>query len=318
MTTVPIILAIDRNVVMQCGVTLTSLLLNAHRGTFYDIYILHSQQGLSESERDRILAAFPGSDRYQLSFVDTGDAFQESEGLATGHITTATYYRLAIPALFPQFESAIYSDIDIIFQDDLSDLFLQTEGDPCLLAAATDFIDLTRMDDTLDTKQDAGSLKDSYINAGFLVMNLEALRKDEIQSRLHHHASIKYEQNDQDVLNIVCKDHIRILPPVYNFQPNQFAHHLWGKKASGDRFRHLFAQGTLHYTGPHKPWNSQECVAQDAWWHYYRQSPFYEDAFYFKHIYDQIEAARNDYRNRSNSDLLRRFLVNIKRSLVKK
>ncbi len=318
MTTVPIIFAIDRNVVMQCGVTLTSLILNAREESFYDIYILHSQQGLPESDRARILTAFPGTDHYRVSFIDTGNAFHEAEGLATGHITTATYYRLAIPSLFPQFERVIYSDIDIIFQDDLSELFLLMKGDPCLLAAATDFIDLKRIDDTLSSLCDADSFKDQYFNAGFLVMNLDGLREEKIQSQLHHHAGIKYEQNDQDVLNIVCKGHVRILPPVFNFQPNQFAHHLWGKKVSGARFKQLFAKGTLHYTGPHKPWNSLECVAPDAWWHYYRQSPFYEDSFYFKCIYDQIEAARNDYRNRSNSDLLRRVLVNIKRSLVKK
>ena len=40
MNIIPIIFAIDNNVVMQCGVTITSLLMNAKEETFYDIHLM--------------------------------------------------------------------------------------------------------------------------------------------------------------------------------------------------------------------------------------------------------------------------------------
>jgi len=316
MTSIPIVFAIDRNVVMQCGVTITSLLKNAGKDTFYDIYILYNRLNLNRDDQDLLQGAFTGDSKCRVSFVDVGDAFSESEGLATGHITTATYFRLAIPGLFPQYDKVIYSDIDIIFQQDLTELFQDSLHNDELLAAALDLsIDGNFF---FDSKMPATIGKDSsnYFNAGFLVMNLQQLRDPEILSQLAKHARIKYVQNDQDVLNIVCGERVQILPSVYNFQPTQFAGYMWGRERPDMDFGPIFKKATLHYTGPDKPWNSLACIASDAWWHYYRQSPFYDDSFYFRHQSEQVESFRNDYRKKTNRDLLRRVLVNVKHKLM--
>lgn len=318
MMTVPIVFAIDQNVVMQCGVTMTSLFLNAGKDTFYDVYILHDKSKLGVDSQHRLLEAFPSGDRYRISFVDVGDAFTDSEGLATGHITTATYFRLAIPVLFPQFDKVIYSDIDIVFQQDLSRLYADALQQGELLAAALD-LSIDR-EHYFKSKMVTSIGKDAsnYFNAGFLVMNLAEMRKGDFLSQVAKHAKIKYEQNDQDVLNILCSGRVQYLPSVYNFQPSHFAGYMWGRERSEIDFAPYFKQATLHYTGPEKPWNSLSCVASDAWWHYYRQSPFFEDSFYFKRQYDQIESARNDYRKKSSKDLFTRILVNLKHLIVGK
>ena len=71
--TIPIIFAIDNNVVMQCGVTITSLLLNAKVDTFYDIYILCNKSQLSKGSRDNLLKAYEGNEKCRISFVDVGE-----------------------------------------------------------------------------------------------------------------------------------------------------------------------------------------------------------------------------------------------------
>ena len=83
-------------------------------------------------------------------------------------------------------------------------------------------------------------------------------------------------------------------------------------------FEEKFKKATFHYTGVHKPWNSLECVAYDTWWHYYKMSPFYDDAVYFKRQYDQIEASRNDYHNKPPKQLIINLLGRIKGAFVKK
>ena len=314
MNTVPIVFAIDNNVVMQCGVTITSLLLNAKPETFYDIHILCNGEQLKEENRMLLQESFEGN-RCDISFVDVGDTFKESEGLADGHITTATYYRLAIPTLFTQFDKVIYADIDMIFQQDLSELYQSSLQNDELVAAVLDLAIDDKLYFNSELPSRIGKSEKDYFNAGFLVMNLEQMRKAYVQKELNRHAKIKYDMNDQDVLNIVCNDKVQLLPSKYNFQPGHFATFLWGKDKSEIGFDGLFKHATLHYTGEFKPWNSLECVASDTWWHYYKMSPFYDDMVYFRRQYNQIESQRNDFRSKTNNQLITRVMVNIKHKL---
>ena len=315
MNTIPIVFAIDNNVVMQCGVTITSLLMNAEADTFYDIYILCNQSQLMDENKKVLQLAFVGEKGCKITFVDVGESFKESEGLAEGHITTATYFRLAIPALFPQFDKVIYADIDMIFQQDLSELYQSSLPHEELVAAVLDLAIDDKYYFMSELPARIGKSEKDYFNAGFLVMNLEQMRKSDVQEELTRHAKIKYDMNDQDVLNIVCNGKVQMLPSVYNFQPAHFANFIWGKDKSDISFDGLFKQATLHYTGAYKPWNSLECVASDTWWHYYKMSPFYDDMFYFRRQYDQIESHKNDFRSKTNNQLLTRILVNVKHRL---
>ena len=318
MNTIPIVFAIDNNVVMQCGVTITSLLMNAKTETFYDIYILCNQSQLSAANRNSLFSAFENNEKCNMSFMDVGEAFKDSEGLATGHITTATYYRLAIPVLFPQFEKVIYADVDMIFQQDLSDLYQSSLHSGDWVAAALDLAIDNKLFFRSELPSKIGKSNKDYFNAGFLVMNVRQMREAGVMAEFDKHAKIKYDMNDQDVLNVVCKGHTQILPSQYNFQPSHFANYMWRRENPEIQFGDLLMQATLHYTGVHKPWNSLECVAADAWWHYYRMSPFYDDKVYFKYQYDQIEVCRNDFRNKKNKQLFTRILVNWKHEILGK
>ena len=55
---IPVIFAIDRNVVVPCGVAVTSLLLNAGKDTSYHFYILYEDARLPLEERETLLDAF--------------------------------------------------------------------------------------------------------------------------------------------------------------------------------------------------------------------------------------------------------------------
>lgn len=314
---IPIIFAIDNNVVMQCGVTITSLLMNAKVDTFYDVYILCNQSRLSEINRNYLKSAFVKEEKCQISYLDVGEAFKESEEKVNGHVTLATYYRLLIPTLFPQFDKVIYADIDIIFQQDLSELYKHSLPNGEWIAAARDLA----IDDKFYFKSElpykVGKSEKDYFNAGFLVMNVKRMREENVVEEFNKHAKIKYGQNDQDVLNVVCNGHVQILSSMYNFQLNHFANYMWRRDEPEIQFDDLFKRATLHYTGIHKPWKSLECVAYDTWWHYYKMSPFYDDKVYFKRQYDQIEACRNDFHNKPAKYLIINLLSRVKRCFVK-
>lgn len=318
MKRVPVIFAIDKKVIVPCGVTITSLLLNAGADTFYDLFILCDGMQLGLDDQKALANAFADWPICSLTFIDVGDAFKETEGMTSGHITKATYYRLEIPSLFPQYDKVLYADIDIIFQQDLVNLYESSLPNDELIAAVPDLSIDGRFQFRSPLPAKVGKSEKDYFNAGFLVMNLKRMRNEGIVDLFREHAKIQYDQNDQDILNIVCGGSVQILPSLYNFQVNHFSNYMWNRKAPELRFGELFKKATLHYTWKHKPWNSLECVAYDTWWHYYKMSPFYDDGFYFQRQRAQIEASRNDYHNRTNKQLFLRILVNIKHRLVKK
>jgi len=159
----------------------------------------------------------------------------------------------------------------------------------------------------------------SYINAGFLVINLKEMCSPEIKTEFGKYLDKSFDQNDQDILNIVCKNRIEKLPQIYNFQLSHFINYSWGRKANEfeHSFRNLFTNGTLHYTGKHKPWNSLDCLCADTWWYYYKHSLFYDDEAYFIHQQQLHELFRRDLKKASVKDMFFQLLSNIKRNIYR-
>ena len=50
MNTVPIVFAFDNNLVFPACICISSLLINAKESTFYDIFILHSEKEILDTE----------------------------------------------------------------------------------------------------------------------------------------------------------------------------------------------------------------------------------------------------------------------------
>lgn len=315
MLQIPIVFSIDDNVVVPCGVTLTSLLENASEETSYRIYILYEGASLSEENRSKLSHAFLDDYHQDIQFMDVGNAFSDVPQMQ--RVTKATYYRLLIPTLFPQYDKVIYSDIDIIFQQDLSKLYSHSFPNNELIAAVLDLaIDRAYYFESKLPAQIGKSTRD-YFNAGFLLMNLKQLREDNKVEEFRELSKKRFPQNDQDVLNLVCNGRVQWLPSMYNFQTNHYANYMWGRKHSDIDFKEMMKRATLHYTFRNKPWSTLECALSDAWWHYYRLSPFFDNTTYFQRQYNQIEGSRNDYHNAKSKTLIIQLLSRIKNSLLR-
>ena len=131
------------------------------------------------------------------------------------------------------------------------------------------------MDFQLDHLKTIGCNPNEYINSGFLIMNLELMRKDNMVEKFIEASKVDYlEFPDQDVLNQLCKDRILALPPYYNsirtFYLPQYKKFFLQKYTEQD-WLEVHRHGTVHYTGA-KPWN-QFTVQFQLWWQYYEQLP---------------------------------------------
>ena len=124
MNKTPIAFAFDNNLVFPACICLSSLMMHAKEDTFYDIFILHSEnEELNHQELDKLPSFYPNC---KIQYRCVGDIFDKAFEIRG--ITTPAYYRLLIPELIPEYDKVIYSDVDVIFRMDLTELYSQDLG----------------------------------------------------------------------------------------------------------------------------------------------------------------------------------------------
>ena len=289
---VPIVFSFDRNLVFPACVCFSSLLSNAKETTFYDIYVMFPARDECDfTVFDRLKERYSN---FRISIIRVDKLFENAFEIRG--VTTPTYYRLAIPELFPQFDKVIYADVDMIFRQDLAEIY-QTNLENNYIAATYDL----GMNLIEGWKQYVQALPElvpgEYIQAGFLIMNCQLLRKEKVIEQFKLYAKRKFKFQDQDILNICCKGRIKILPWHCNMTDYAFSFinenpELLTEKYANSDVNEAKRIGNLHFNG-HKPWKKFS-VNFDIWWEYYRKSPFFDEKYYYQfyrerlNIFDQL------------------------------
>jgi len=285
MTMVPIVFAFDNNLALPAAVCIFSLLSNARESTAYDIFVLKRDvEKLDLKMVEEVMRLYP---RHKLTVRAVGDTFDSSFEIRG--ITTPAYYRLLIPSLIPEYDKVIYSDVDVIFRQDLAEIYnSDLEGN--ILAGVNN---LAHIDGDLKDHYEGELKLDSrnVICSGFLIMDTAAMRQEGLEDKFISQAQNRYKFQDQDVLNITCAGRIKMLPPrfslltyivLYAMQDKGCFAPLW----TISEIDEALLLGNIHYNGQ-KPWKGY-CVNFDIWWEYYRKSPIFDEKFYFDFFYGKL------------------------------
>ena len=165
----------------------------------------------------------------------------------------------------------IYLDCDIIVRQDLDTLWEEIKLGDNYLAAVYE----AAIEGQAERFQALGCDPSKYFNSGFLLMNLEQMRKEKVSEKLLEACRVPYlEFPDQDALNQVCQGHVLPLSPLYNsirtffipkYKPDfvrQYDEKLWHR---------VQREATIHYTGG-KPWDLFT-IQFGAWWRMYDALP---------------------------------------------
>lgn len=160
-----------------------------------------------------------------------------------GHVTEASYYRLALPNVLPvEIERVLFLDCDMCINGDLSYLWELDLKDHFI--AAVESPD----DPEGDRQRLALSKEDLYFNAGMMVMDLQKLRRFDLLQQANdflqnHRDRIRWW--DQDVLNALLYDHALPLSYEWNYLP------MHNNKASTANAK------VVHFSGGgwRKPWH---------------------------------------------------------------
>lgn len=115
-----------------------------------------------------------------------------------------TFMRMEIPIVETEEEYVLYSDLDVIFNNDI---LLEDLPRPCYLAAAPEF------------EQDINKME--YFNAGVLLINVQGMRLKYLKfiEMMKRRERNKIGLFDQGYLNELCFEDMEILPIEYNWKP---------------------------------------------------------------------------------------------------
>ena len=277
---IPVFFSTDDHYVPYLDVAIASLIDNASKDYSYRLVVLNT--GLHPDSVEIIKKnQRPG---FTIDFLDIS---KELESIASRfknvyHFSIATYYRLFIASLFPQYDKIVYLDCDLVVLGDVSELYRTELGDNILAAAPEEFVRNTK-EFRVYAEKAVGVDPDGYVNAGVLVMNLKEFRKNKIEQkfvRLITDYDFDLLDPDQAYLNYLCYGKIHVLPNGWNKEPMPVP--LEGKK------------NIVHYALYKKPWQYDDVVDGEYFWKYAKQSPFYETILARRAAFGDAERAEKE------------------------
>lgn len=263
---IPVVVAFTENYFVPAITCLSSIIKNSDPKYKYEVICLLTKD-LPLDLQEKLNSYNP--DRMKFTFLNLDGAL---EGVYVDErYTIAASFRLLLPELLKEHDKIIYTDCDVIIRNDLGSLYENIKLGNNYLAAVYE----AALDSQISYLKEIGCEPGYYFNSGFLVMNLDQMRKDGLSKKLIDGLKVPYLQfPDQDVLNIHTKGRVLALKPKYNgirtfFLPQFKSTFL--KRYTEKDWDEVQSHGTIHYTGG-KPWNEMT-VKFEIWWKYYFQLP---------------------------------------------
>ena len=117
---IPIVFSFDKNFILPASIAIKSLLEHKSANTEYEIFVLYNGLDTKVKRKFEEIA--------KINWIDIDD--NRFKDCPVNDIwNSLVYYRLLIPELLPQYNKIIYSDVDVLFKSDLSEVFNQNIDD---------------------------------------------------------------------------------------------------------------------------------------------------------------------------------------------
>lgn len=283
MREIPVFFSVDDGYAPFLAAALKSAIAKASKQRDYVAIILyeslsfHNQEKLKRIETDNFKITFKEMKSGLESITD-----RMSNRLRCDYFTLTIYFRLFIPAMFPEYDKGIYIDSDVVLNADLAELFDTEIGDN-YIGACTDF-SIQEVPPLVHYIENAvGVNRLEYINSGVLLMNLKRLREARLD---YHFLRLLNEYHfdciapDQDYINAMCNGKIYYLGEEWDAMPNETKPELENPKL-------------IHYNLFSKPWCYDGIQYGELFWKYVKETDFFDEAKSYKDNYSD-EQKRSD------------------------
>ena len=272
---IPVVFASDNNYMPYTYIAIKSMLKNKSKNTKYKVVILHPDD--IDKKHTFNLTTLVKNYKCNIEFINMKQEFKNIK-MQIEHISMATYYRLLLPNLLKSYDKCIWLDGDLIVKEDLQKFYNIDLKDNYLAGVRAPYAAINK---NYNKVLQIPSMN-QYINAGVTLWNLKKMREDNLVEQFKKILPNNYLMQDQDIMNIVCYNKIKLLPLKYNvmtkvlnleklmIENNIFNH---------EDFKNAKKQPVIiHYAAPEKPWNANVIYLND-WWEYAKYSPYYKNSF---------------------------------------
>ena len=275
---IPVFYAADENYVPYLAVALAALKESKSNAYEYRIHVLYSGElnGAAKKVKDM------EERNFHIYFEDVEAKIDRIRDCmhCRDYYTSAIFYRLMIPEMFPEYEKVLYMDCDTVALSDVAELYSVDIGDNYIgavpdqaVAAVSEFRAYTRYA--------LGIPASRYFNSGMIVMNLKKFREIGFYGKFCEMLR-SYDFTiapDQDVLNLICKDRVYYYGGEWNQMP------IAGKKS---------VPKLIHYNLTMKPWHYEDVLYQEYFW------TFAEKTVFLKRIQRALSAFTEDMKKRDD------------------
>ena len=254
----------DSNLIDQTAVAIASLLSNTKDKCHIicliapDVCVLH---------RARIVHKLKWlKDKCDISFVNVESVLGKSfdNAFVRRGITKPAYYRLFMDKLLSNFKTVVYSDIDVVFKKDVFDVLSMLKQNKAFYAVPS--VNLS------SRSKNYGTHWEYYFNSGFLVINIDRLKRLDRSEDVECLIGQALTFQDQDILNKVFPDEIGKLPPTFCLIPmaytidskNKYAECYYKGLFTKEEVDQLTDPYIIHYAGI-KPWNDEKTYMASEW-----------------------------------------------------
>lgn len=276
---IPIFYACDDNFVKYTVVSFQSMKEHASRDRKYCIHVLHTN--ISKEMQDVMYAM--QDEQFQVCFDDVTEYLKSINDKLPlrDYYSKTTYFRLFIAEMFPEYDKAIYIDSDTVVLGDVAEVYAFELGENYVGAVREQVMIQTDVYGTYVEKV-LGIDRNEYFNAGMLVINCRQFRAqhvlDQFVELLHVYNFVVTQ--DEDYLNLICKNNVFWLPQQWNTE-------VFGTIDYPEEFF-----GVLHYIMVSKPWHYKDCRLGEYFWTYAKKTVCYiEIKETLEHYTDEQRAA---------------------------
>jgi lipopolysaccharide biosynthesis glycosyltransferase len=263
-----IVFAADPGYYRHLCVTLVSILENNS-----DLYIhAHVLTNHRSDKAEAPLKSLESKYNLVLDFQVVDDSQFSRLKLTIDYISIQTYYRYILAWIFPDLDKVLYLDCDIVVRGSIKELWTENLDGYCAAGVFDPYVNNGQWTSLLNRIGFQG--RNDYVNAGVLLFNLKAIREnalidDFFSCQEAYENAIQFQ--DQDVINIVLKGQIKLLPPQFNW--------FYGQK-------HI-EPIIVHYTGKVKPWSLRkgyDHVYKNEYFKYLRRTPYAYHCYYYSMV----------------------------------
>ena len=261
---IPIFYACDDAFVKYTIVSIYSMIQNASKNYHYLVHILHTE--ITDEMKQKVYEL--ANENFEIIFVDVTNYLRSiSDKLPLrDYYSKTTYYRLFIAEMYPEFTKAIYIDSDTVIQGDVSKLFNTNIKDAYVGACHEQvMIQIEEYGDYVEKV--VGVSRYNFFNAGLLLINCEQFRLhfvlDKFVDYLHYYNFVVTQ--DEDYLNLICKDHVYWLDQR------------WNTEVFGEIAYPIEQANLIHFIMTSKPWHYEDCRFSDIFWKYAKPTSVYDE-----------------------------------------